>query len=96
MLELMRKFFDDQCSPQEVKEVLTYFNAENETVLRTFINASLEDMDAEDNNGESRSNSVTDKILAAIKTQIDSEKGKLVPNAVVPLDPELPSPQIIP
>ena len=50
-------------------------------------------MDAEDNNEESRSNSVTDKIFAAIKTQIDSEKGKLAPNAVVPLDPELHQPK---
>ena len=33
MQELFRKYLDDQCSPEEVKELLAYFNdPENELV----------------------------------------------------------------
>ena len=46
--ELFYKYLNGQCSPREVKELLACFNAENESVLRDLITASLADMDALD------------------------------------------------
>jgi len=83
MLELFSKYLNEQCSPQEVKDLLAYFSAEKKSVLRALITANQNDMDAEDKDEERRWNHVTDKIFAVIKMQINSEKEKVVPNAVV-------------
>ena len=83
MLELFSKYLNEQCSPQEVKDLLAYFSAEKKSVLRALITANQNDMDAEDKDEERRWNHVTDKIFAVIKTQINSEKEKVVPNALV-------------
>jgi len=79
MLELFSKYLNEQCSPQEVKELLAWFSAEDESVLRALITASLEEMDVEDKDEDSKWSSVTDRLFADIKTQIKSEKGKVVP-----------------
>ena len=83
MLELFSKYLNEQCSPQEVKDLLAYFSAEKKSVLRALITANQKDMDAEDKDGERRWNHVTDKIFAVIKMQINSEKEKVMPNAMV-------------
>jgi len=83
MLELFSKYLNEQCSPQEVKDLLAYLSAEKKSVLRALITANQKDMDAEDKDGGRRWNHVTDKIFAVIKTQINSEKEKVVPNALV-------------
>jgi len=83
MLELFSKYLNEQCSPQEVKDLLAYFSAEKKSVLSALITANQKDMDAEDKDGERRWNHVTDKIFAVIKMQINSEKEKVMPNAMV-------------
>jgi len=50
--DLFYKYLNGQCSPREVKELLACFNVENESVLRALITASLEDMDAQDQDKE--------------------------------------------
>ena len=81
MKELFSKYLNDQCSPAEVRELLAYCDSpENESALRDLITGSLEDMDAEDDDDEKRRwDAVTDKTFAVIKTQINPEKGKVVP-----------------
>ena len=93
MLELFSKYLNEQSSPQEVKELLVWFSAENDFVLRALITDNLKEMYAKVTDEESRWNSITDKIFAAIKTQINSEKGKVVPNAFVPVHPQLQQPK---
>ena len=68
MEELFRKFLDNQCSPEEVKKLLSFFSlAENEVLLRKLINESI-------------ANNVGDKryppanILEEMKRQIDEER----------------------
>ena len=76
MKELFSKYLNDQCSPAEVKELLAYFNDdENEPALRDLITGSLEDMDDEDE--KSPWNPITDRSSAVIETH--PEKGKVVP-----------------
>ena len=79
MKDIFCKYLNNQCSPQEVKELLAWFSAEDESVLRALITASLEEMDVEDKDEDSKWSSVTDRLFADIKTQIKSEKGKVVP-----------------
>ena len=46
MQELFRKYLDNQCSPEEVKKLLAYFNdPENEVLLRELIAESLANSD---------------------------------------------------
>ena len=46
MRELFRKYLDNNCSPDEVKRLLAYFNIdENETILRRLITEWLEEND---------------------------------------------------
>ena len=78
MKELFWKYLNEECAPQELKELLACFSVENESTLKALITANLEGMDAEDKNEESRLNPVTDKILAVIKAQINSENKKVV------------------
>ena len=93
MKELFCKYLNEQCSPQEVKELLACFSAEDESALRTLITDSLKDLDVENEDEKSRSTPVIDKILAVIKTQIKSEKEKVAPNAMVRVPGKLQQPK---
>src|SRR5215218_10011415 len=77
MQELFTKYLNNQCSPEEVRELLAYFNApENETILRGLITESLKNIDA---GGDGRQwNPATDKMFAVIKKKLDAKKGKVV------------------
>jgi len=79
MKDIFCKYLNNQCSPQEVKELLAWFSAEDESVLRALITASLEEMDVEDKDEDNKWSPVTDRLFANIKAQIKSEKGKVVP-----------------
>jgi len=79
MKDIFCKYLNNQCSPQEVKELLAWFSADDESVLRALITASLEEMDVEDKDEDNKWSPVTDKLFANIKAQIKSEKGKVVP-----------------
>ena len=46
MRELFRKYLDNNCSPDEVKRLLAYFNVDgNETILRKLITEWMEEND---------------------------------------------------
>jgi ferric-dicitrate binding protein FerR (iron transport regulator) len=78
MQELFRKYLDNQCSPNEVKELFIYFdNPENEAILRRQIIENLENIEADDDERQWRP--TTDKIFDQIKKQLASEKGRVVP-----------------
>jgi len=71
MQDLFRKYLDNQCSPEEVKELLGYFNVpENEIKLRELITGSMEIADDDDDG--SRWSPATDEMFAVIKKQLDS------------------------
>ena len=78
MQELFRKYLDNQCSPEEVKELLAYFNnPENELLLRGLIAESLANSDEADD--ESQWQPATDKIFVQIKKQLKPKKGRVIP-----------------
>ena len=78
MQDLFRKYLESQCSPEELKELLQYFNAgENEIVLRSLIAEKLELIDKGDDC--SQWNQVTENVYTAIKKQIDAEKTRIAP-----------------
>ena len=93
MKELFCKYINAQCSPQEVRELLAYFSAQDEPALRALITTSLEDIDVEDSTVEDTGDAVTDKIFAAIKTKINSENGKAVPERPVSANRKLRQPR---
>src|SRR6478736_934171 len=74
MQELFRKYIDNQCSPEEVKQLLAYFKESgNESLLRRLIAEHLESsIDAED---ERQWQSATDKVYARLKVQIKGNAG---------------------
>jgi len=53
MQDLFKRYLQNQCSPEEVKEMLKWFdvaeNEENELLLRALIAESLEDVDGDGN-----------------------------------------------
>ena len=78
MHELFIKYLQNQCSPQEVKELLTHFNlSENHGELRKLIIESLEN----DYPDEQLSdwNPALDKNLEEIKKHIGFESPKVIP-----------------
>jgi transmembrane sensor len=78
MQNLFRKYLDNQCSPEELKELLQHFNAgENEILLRSLIAERLELIDKDDD--QSKWTLATDKVYVAIKKHINGEKIKVVP-----------------
>src|SRR5687768_2486855 len=78
MEELFKKYLDNQCSPEEVRILLTYFdNPEDEEQLRALIHDILES--TEKDTDESQWQPATDKIFARIQPQLQSGKGKIVP-----------------
>ncbi len=78
MEELFKKYLDNQCSPDEVRTLLAYFNyPENEAQLRKLILDSLEAIETDDD--ETQHQTATDKIFTSIKRKHDARKGKIVP-----------------
>lgn len=72
MHDLFLKFLNDQCSPDEVKQLLAHFNVpENEEVLRKLITESLE-KDSEDENYQW--NPALDVSFLKIKDQLNAEE----------------------
>ena len=77
MHDLFKKYLENECSPEEVKELLAYFKVpENESLLRGLITESLATFDAED---ESQWNPAINETFLAIKKQLDADEVKLVP-----------------
>ena len=55
MQELFRRYLDNQCSPEDVKELLAYFNnPKDETELRALIFNSLEEVHSEVDDSQCR------------------------------------------
>ena len=78
MEELFRKYLDNQCSPEEVRTLLAYFNnPDNEVQLRGLITLSLENIETDPE--ETQWQPATDNIFTSIKSQLQPEKGKIVP-----------------
>ncbi|HEY6504480.1 MAG TPA: FecR domain-containing protein [Chitinophagaceae bacterium] len=78
MEEIFKKYLDNQCSPDEVRTLFTYFNnPENEEQLRGLIYDSLESIETDTE--ESLWQPATDNIFARIQPQLQSGKGKIVP-----------------
>ncbi len=74
MQDLFQKYLDNQCSSEEIKEVLAYFaNAKNETELRSFILNSL----ASDNEFSAEGESYFNKISEKAYQQITKRKSKI-------------------
>jgi transmembrane sensor len=77
MQELFYKYLDNECSPAEVKKLLSYFNyPENEGMLKGLITSSLESLDNDEE--EDNWKQATDESFAVIKKQLGAQ-GKLVP-----------------
>jgi transmembrane sensor len=78
MQKLFKKYLENQCTPEEVKELLAYFSdAENEAVLRGFITDALENDTAA---GDERQwKLASDKTFAEIKKRLNPEKKTTVP-----------------
>ena len=78
MQNLFRKYLDNQCSPEEVKELLQYFSAgENELLLRSLISEKLGFIESDDDGNQWTQ--ATEHVYLAIKKQIDEEKIKVIP-----------------
>ena len=74
MQDLFQKYLDNQCSSEEIKEVLAYFaNAKNETELRSYILNSL----ASDNEFSAEGESYFNKISEKAYQQITKRKSKI-------------------
>jgi ferric-dicitrate binding protein FerR (iron transport regulator) len=78
MQELFAKYLNNECSPEEVKELLSYFIVfGNEKTLRNLIVENLADQDLEDE--DICLEPGLDKTFAVIKSRMNVEKGKVVP-----------------
>lgn len=77
--DLFRRYLDNQCSPEEVKEVLTYFNdADNEATVRNLITETLENsVDAQDELDQWTS--VSTETFEQIKMQMNTQKKERSP-----------------
>jgi hypothetical protein len=79
MQNIFRKYLDNQCSPEEVKALLVYFNSpENEDLLRNCIRECMDDntLNAEEENQWKHAAVHT---YAAIKKQIAGEEVRVIP-----------------
>ena len=80
MQNLFRKYLDNQCSPDEVKQLLSHFNAqENEGVLKSLIRESLNTDHSSVDNADNQWGQTIEEAYQRIKKQIDAEKVKVVP-----------------
>ena len=78
MQNLFIKYLHDECSPEEVKELLGHFDfPENEIPLRGLIIDTLENTNADDEG--SQWDVATDEMFAVIKKQLNAKKDKVVP-----------------
>jgi len=78
MQEVFRKYLNNECSPEEAKELFAYFHhPENEAELRGLILQTLESEDLDDDG--SKWNPATEESLAVIKKKIAGGAGKVVP-----------------
>jgi ferric-dicitrate binding protein FerR (iron transport regulator) len=78
MQELFRKYLDGQCSPNEVKQLLEYFNnPESEVLLRQLLIASLENTEVDYD--ENQWQPATDQIFDQIKKRLATQKEKVIP-----------------
>src|SRR5215204_4239682 len=76
--ELFAKYLDNQCSSEEVKQLLAHFNVDdNEEVLRGLISASLLNADADEDDRQWQP--ALNESFALIKKQMQDEKGKIIP-----------------
>ena len=77
MENLFKKFLDNQCSPVELKKLLSFFSdPENEALLRKLINESITSSDNNSKIGQETGPS--DKILHEMKRQLKNEKISLI------------------
>ena len=75
MEELFRKYLDNQCSPEEVRTLLAYFNnPDNEIQLRGLITLSLENIETDPE--ETQWQLATDNIFTSIKLSCNPKKEK--------------------
>jgi len=78
MEEIFKKYLDDQCSPDEVRTLLAYFNyPENEAQLKRLILDYFEAIETDYD--ETQHQTATDKIFTSIKRKHDAQKGKIIP-----------------
>jgi transmembrane sensor len=79
MLQLFKKYLNDQCTPAEVEALLAHFNVqEDELLLRDIIMQNLEMEDTLPDSKAAWSNAV-DETYVRIKKQIAAEKKKMIP-----------------
>ncbi|HKC36823.1 MAG TPA: FecR domain-containing protein, partial [Chitinophagaceae bacterium] len=80
MQDLFRKYLDNECSPEEVKELLAHFNAPaNELVLRNLILESLASDQPFATDVDNQWNKATEETYQRIIKLIEIEKGRVVP-----------------
>ena len=79
MLQLFKKYLNDQCTPAEVEALLEHFIVQqNELSLRNIILQNLEMHDTSPGFNAAWSNAI-DKTYARIKKQIGAEENKIIP-----------------
>ena len=70
MRELFRKYLDNNCSPDEVRKLLAYFNiADNEALLRRLITEWLEEKEEDEKESQRQDNFF--RVRGFIKKQMD-------------------------
>ncbi|MEI9810849.1 MAG: FecR domain-containing protein [Bacteroidota bacterium] len=80
MQNLFRKYLTNQCTPEEVKQLLAHFDtAENESALRSLISESLATDQAFSEEETGGFNSVAAEVFTGIKKQIGVEKLQTIP-----------------
>jgi hypothetical protein len=77
MENLFKKYLDNQCSPEELKKLLSFFSQpENEAMFRKLINDTLTCSD--DNEKIGQEIIPPDKIFHEMKNQLENEKISLI------------------
>lgn len=78
MEELFRKYLDNQCSPEELRTLFTYFDhPENEIKLRELVFDTLQDSYTE--NDDLHWQPATEKIFVSLKSQLHPGEKKVIP-----------------
>ncbi|MFI5131357.1 MAG: FecR family protein [Chitinophagales bacterium] len=78
MQDLFSKYLNEQCSPEEMEELLAHFdNPAHERSLRGLIAESLENVDPQNGNGEWHA--TTGPTFVAIRERLDAQRAKVVP-----------------
>lgn len=80
MQNLFKKYLDNKCTPEDVKELLENFtHPENEILVRSFIMENLEGIDTSAASSATQWRDATEQTFAKIKMQMEGEKSKIVP-----------------